>query len=382
MIVKYVEGKTILFVPEESLKAPTPPEEPVFFNPRAKKSRDFSVAVYTTVSRLMGREVGVLDLLCGVGARGLRLLREGEGIGFVHFNDFNEKAIELSKLAARENSVLERAQFTNWEANYLLSKLANEYHKIDIIDIDPFGSPAPYFENSVRALRRNGVIGLTATDLQVLFGIHENSALRKYWGRSKRVDFSKEVGIRLLLSALAAPASRYDIGIKPLFSHLTMHYLRVYVEFIRDAGEADRSIGSIGYISHCSSCDERATDTFPQLTCPACGGRTTVLGPLWIGKIFDARFLESLLETLERTENGNKGYVRLVRRAIEESNMPATYFDLHSIADRLQRPVPSVKGVIEKLRDRGFVASRTSIDPVGVRTNAPSAVLYSIVKEA
>ncbi len=40
------EGTTKLLVPNRSLIDKTPPKEPAFFNPRAKKTRDFSILAY------------------------------------------------------------------------------------------------------------------------------------------------------------------------------------------------------------------------------------------------------------------------------------------------------------------------------------------------
>jgi len=47
-IIEIIEGNTKILVPKESVNEKVPPKQPVFFNPRAKLNRDFSIITYTT----------------------------------------------------------------------------------------------------------------------------------------------------------------------------------------------------------------------------------------------------------------------------------------------------------------------------------------------
>jgi tRNA (guanine26-N2/guanine27-N2)-dimethyltransferase len=46
------------------------------------------------------------------------------------------------------------------------------------------------------------------------------------------------------------------------------------------------------------------------------------------------------------------------------------YYDLHKIAKSLKTSSPKIESVIEKLREKGFQASRTHLCRTGVKTNA------------
>ena len=49
--------------------------------------------------------------------------------------------------------------------------------------------------------------------------------------------------------------------------------------------------------------------------------------------------------------------------------MPSTYYTLDEIASRMQKAPLKMKNMIEKLQDAGFLASPTSLNPTGFRTD-------------
>ena len=52
-----------------------------------------------------------------------------------------------------------------------------------------------------------------------------------------------------------------------------------------------------------------------------------------------------------------------------ESEMPATYYTLDEIASKMQKSPLKMKNAIKKLQDAGFMASPTSLNPTGFRTD-------------
>lgn len=375
-LVEYTEGRTKLLVPEKSLTSNVPPMEPAFFNPRGVENRDISVIVYETFCGRVGKSLQFLDILCGIGARGIRVAKE-TSVEKVYLNDVNPNAIEIAEKNAEINNVREKCVFSNDYAEHFLASIRKEGMYIDIIDVDPFGTPAPYLEDTVRAVKKNGMISLTATDTPVLCGIHPNTALRKYYGRSLRTEYCHEIGIRLLYGALAFAAARYDRGIKPVFSHSTRHYLRVYAIIEDGAEEGDRSLEEIGYIGHCSICHERMIlgQNFGQ--CRRCGQRLDVAGPLWIGKIFEKDFVKAMEDTARKL--GYRSYLKMINLAYSESDGPVSYYLVSELCDRLQVSMPATEKVIEKIREKGYFASRTILNNKGIRTDAPSETIEDIL---
>ncbi len=375
-MINYKEGKTELLIPKDSLRLDYPPKEPAFFNPKGIESRDLSVIVYQTFSRIQSRPLTFSDILCGIGVRGIRVAKETE-IYKVYLNDINPNAIEIAEYNIESNGVADKCILSNDDANHFLTTNRKEGNFFDIIDVDPFGTPAPYLEDALKTAKKDGMISITATDTPVLCGLHPHVALRKYFGLSLHTEYCHEVGIRLLYSALAFSAARYDKGINPLFCHSTRHYMRVYIQVRSGAKAGDESLRNIGYINHCPKCNNRTNSNTPKLICEVCGAEVKCGGPLWIGRLFDANFINEMIKEAE--ELSLIKYKRMLNTAKEEADGPPTYYSISMICDRLQINTPSIDKVIGELKQRNFYASRTILNSKAVKTNAPSEVVNDIL---
>ncbi|MGQ9780774.1 MAG: tRNA (guanine(10)-N(2))-dimethyltransferase [Nitrososphaeria archaeon] len=375
-LVDHVEGKTEFFVPRESLMLSVPPKEPAFYNPRGVESRDISIIAYETFSREARKPVSFADILCGLGARGIRVAKE-TSVFKIFLNDINLEAIELAKRNAEINSVSDKCVFSNDDTNHFLILNRKGGNLFDIIDVDPFGTPSPFIEDAVKTVRRGGMISLTATDTAVLCGIHPNVASRKYYGRSLHSEYCHEVGLRLLFGALALSTARYDKGIKPLFCHSTRHYLRIYAQIVQGAEEGDKAVDNMGYINHCDKCNWRTTSKVQECTCKTCGGRLSYGGPLWIGKIFDKEFVKEMKVTASKMNF--KKYFNMLDIAEEEADGPPTYYLISMICDRLEINTPPIEKVIRTLKEKGFFGSRTIINNRAIRTDAPSQTVNDVL---
>jgi tRNA G26 N,N-dimethylase Trm1 len=71
----------------------------------------------------------------------------------------------------------------------------------------------------------------------------------------------------------------------------------------------------------------------------------------------------------------------MMTTAVEETEGPPMYFLISMICDRLQINTPAIEKIIERLRKKGFYASRTSINNKAVKTNAPSKTVNEILTE-
>jgi tRNA (guanine26-N2/guanine27-N2)-dimethyltransferase len=374
-VVEVKEGETVLLAPRSSVFSKVPAKIPAFYNPAAKLSRDVSLKIYSAYATLLGVDVTFADVLCGVGARGLRVAKECQRVDRVYLNDLNPKAIELAKKAAELNGVLERCVFTTKDALVFLAEHSTPGNRFDVVDVDPFGSPLPYLPAALRAVKRGGLISLTATDTAVLCGVYPKIALRRYGGLSLRCEYGNEVGARLLLGAAARQAMSINAGITPVFAHASRHYIRVYFTLESGASKADENLEKIGYINQCGGCGYRESGGRREL-CPTCGAKMQSAGPLWVGPLFSRSVLEAALRlSSERLKPEDK----TLTIALEECDLPPTYYTVDELAERLKVATPAVKDVIGSLRARGFRAARTVFNPKGVRADAPKEVVEEAV---
>ncbi|MEM0075720.1 MAG: tRNA (guanine(10)-N(2))-dimethyltransferase [Conexivisphaerales archaeon] len=373
---EYREGNTILVVPDESLTTSSPPSVPAFFNPKGRMVRDIAVIAYSSYSG-KGRTT-LLDPLAGVGAKAIRTLVEGDGVSNAIINDLNPTALEAAKATARLNGIADRLEVNNDEANSFLALRSKRELRADIIDIDPFGSPTSYVESAIRALKDGGLLSLTATDTAALSGVYKDVAFRRYFAKSIRADCSKEVALRLLTGMVIRRAMSLDMAAIPVFTHTYMHYMRSYLILARSATKANSQVHNFGYISYCSSCLNRQIGETIDRKCNVCGKNMEITGPVWLGQLFDKEFITSMVSFAEKSFSK---YIRMFDLARNEAQIQPLYYRLPDIADRLGRTSPKPDDVIRRLRDLGFQAARSSIEPQGVKTNADITTINSILAE-
>jgi len=384
------EGKVEAIVPklEAFKRLPSdyaPSKAPVFYNPVMELNRDLAVLALQAYQRIISRKITVCEPLTGCGLRGIRFAVEVEGVKKVVMNDISEKAFRLASLNVTLKGLAGKATVKHEEANLLLSRHSAPHRRFDAIDVDPFGSPMHFLDSAVRALRDGGLIALTATDMAPLCGVHPRACVRKYGGKPLRTEYCHELAVRLLVGCLTTTAARQDIGVKVVFSHRAEHYVRTYATIRYGAKNADESIKNMGYLLHCFKCfhREKAEKMFAAQRsdrCSECGSKINIAGPLWLGRLFDARFCELMEKEAHRR---NLRLARRIQRMLavigSEVEASITYYVVDRLCDSLNLPVPPVKKVVEALTKEGFQASLTHFSSRGIRSNAPASKIREIL---
>jgi tRNA (guanine26-N2/guanine27-N2)-dimethyltransferase len=382
------EGKVSVLVPKldafvTKAEIYAPSKAPVFYNPAMELNRDLAVLVLQTYQRIIKKELSICEPLAGCGIRGIRFVIDVEGIRNVVINDINIEAARIAKFNVELNDASGRVKVTNDDANFLLSKYAGPHKRFDYIDIDPFGSPAPYLDSAIRALKKGGLLALTATDMAPLCGVHWKACLRKYGGKPLRTEYCHELAVRLMLGCLVMAAAKHDVGIRVVFSYSDYNYGRTYALLDYGATHADNSIQMLGYIFHCFECFHRETFQGILFTskkeCPECGSKLSLAGPLWLGNLWDEQFSIQMRKEVEnRNLRLSKKILKMLSLIIEESKAPATYYVIDKICDKFNLPTQSLSKVINELRKDDFQAAGTHFNTKAIRTNASAKV----VKEA
>jgi len=374
-ITEIVEGITKIRIPNGSISEKVPPKEPAFFNPKASLNRDFSIIAYSSFWKNFQYPKIFLDGLSGIGARSLRVANEIDGVDEVIANDVNPKALELAKESSEINS-LKNFETSENEACRFFSLHSRKNNRGSIVDIDPFGSPSKYIDCGVRATMHGGLLSVTATDLQVLHGLFNNAAKRRYYGVPIKTKFSNEIAIRLIIGCIYLISSRLDITIQPKFVDNDMHYYRVYLKILNKPEQEDR----MGFIIYCRQCGMRKSVKNIVTECELCKGKIETAGPLWIDRIFDKDFVEVMKDEVKNLTVNKKCDI-ILEKCYEESDLQPTYYTLDEIASRMKLAPLKLDSAIQKLRDSGFNASRTSLNPTGFRTNCQINDILKIFRD-
>lgn len=336
----------------------------IFYNPKMKLNRDIGVAVAKSL-----KITEYLDALSASGIRGLRIAMEANA-EHVTLNDISNQAYEaILANIARNNAINCEAVCSN--ANVLMHQ-----RHFQAVDLDPFGSPSPYLSAGSRSAR--SYLFITATDTAPLCGAHLKSGIRKYMAMPLNTDYHPEMGARILLGMAARELARLDKSMEPMLTHATDHYVRLYLRVRKGARLADKCLEEMGYVEHCTSCgrfvclrDIRSTGT-----CRACGHRTVLAGPLWLGQIQESCMIYQAIASLGE-ENARAS--RLLEICASEVDAPL-YYDHHIICERLKITPSKIDDVVRCLLASGWKASRTHFSGIGIKTDACLSEVEAAVK--
>lgn len=344
-----------------------------FFNPDQELNRDLTIAVLRAYRDREPRAQRYLDAMSATGIRGVRAARDGWEVTLC---DWKEENAELCRANLERNDL--EGEVENRDANALLHDAL-----FDVVDLDPYGTPIP-FADAAFANARN-MVCVTATDTAPLCGAHFESGVRKYSAVPQNTDYHPEMGLRILLSALARTAARYDVGISPIFSHVSRHYVRTYLDLSHSATDGNRSVEQLGYLDHCEDCLHREHSegliADPWEACPLCGSnRILTAGPVWLGSVRDREFTERVSREIDEGWGSEKRARRLVERLRAELDTP-THYDQHRLCKEWGRPAEGMDEFLSTIGEAGFETSRAHYHGTAFKTPATIAEIREAIAE-
>jgi len=377
------EGKAKIYIPKlPSEKGYAPTSLPVFFNPVSKPNRDITILFLAAYYE--GRRTRICEALAGSGVRSIRIAKETDVAEEIIANDISAKAYELIKLNAELNGVEKIVKASNLDANELLSMCGRGRPRYDYVDIDPAGSPVKFLENGFRGCSRGAILGATATDMSALAGAKAESCMRKYDAKPMRTPFSKELALRILLGFMVRTAARLGLASTPVLSFQKDHYIRVFVKVERGINIAKDRLKKLGWISYCPNCmkiytAERAET--PIVYCDECGLKMDHAGPLWLESLTDGEIVSKMLVKARDDPEIYYDVLKILDALRRENTKIIGYFPVNILAKKLKRSPVKPAELIQKLRELGYAATITHIDPSGVKTNAPFKVIEELFEE-
>ncbi len=368
----------------------------VFYNPLMTFNRDFSVLVLDTYFKLNNLRGDVLDALSGTGIRAIRYYVETEALRSSDSciaNDISPKAVEGIVKNVRLNKLTpEEIRIFNEDANALMYRSKRLGLVIKYVDIDPFGSAAPFVTSSINSVVNNGLIGITSTDVATLSGIKVSACRRRYGVVINRTVIPNEVCLRVLLGFIAREALKFDRGIEVLISMRRLYYCRVFIKVLKSSSKANEVLlKHLGYLQVCNNCsfinyvgiDEVSTLSNLSIKCPTCGNRLNLVGPLWIGNLGSTEFINSLLSNLKKKYRYLQTY-RYIKDQLEILKREVTLNYTYNVATmaRFRRMnQPKLSNLVECLNNMGYEAYKAHYNSKYIKTNAPHSKLLECLEE-
>lgn len=365
----------------------------VFYNDRMEINRDISILAIIAYSNNFNQQsLVVVDSMAASGIGSIRLLKNTKNVEKIYLNDINPVAVELIKKNLELNGIdLGQAEVLNEDANLLFSQISRSSTLSDVISIDPFGTPNLYIDSAFKAIKKDkGLLCITATDTAVLFGVKPKACIRKYMATPLHTEYCKEIGARILISFISRIAHINNLGIIPLLTFYSNHFIRIFAISFRGKSKILKDLPkSYGYIIHCNNCGNRTSFIenilkIPQ-KCPICLNENNLSysGPLWVGELHQKSYLEELSLLNEKFTFNNKNKIRkILKFALNEINMPISYYNIHKISQQLKlSSIPKLEDIIKMIEEKGYKASRTHFDFISIKTNMNIEELKKVLKQ-
>ena len=331
-------------------------------------------AVYTRTGQPSFR---ILDALSATGLRALRYAREIPMATTITANDLSTSATATIKLNAEHNKLSDKINPTTGDAIEHMHRAAARavggpmhYH---VIDLDPYGTAAPFFDAAVRAVVDGGLLCVTCTDAGVFASMgYLEKAYSQYGGLPLKGPHAHEGGLRLILHAIATSAARYGLAIEPLLSLSIDFYARIFVRIHHSPVEVkflasrtmvvyscDAGCGawSIQHLARAREKKAKNGDTFynfsPALSpsanthCEHCGFKTHQAGPMWGGPLHNPHFIQRILDMLPALDKSIYGTIPRVQGMLSvalnealEDSLPSSTPEPANSSEASARPIP------------------------------------------
>lgn len=388
----------------------------------------------------------MLDALSASGLRALRYAHELPFVTSIVANDLSASAAESIKQNVEHNGVGHLVSVSNDDALAVMYRTIADNltqkmtpgqsitsHKFDVIDLDPYGTAAPFLDAAIQAVRDDGgLLCVTCTDSAVWAGhSYSEKTFSLYGGTPIKGLHSHEAGLRLILNAIATSAARYGLAIEPQLSLSIDFYTKVFVKIVKspqtvkflgaktmvvyscDSGcsawqtqylmkskAANNKKGNGAFYKHVMALGPTA-DRF----CQHCGSKMHINGPMYGGQIHSADFINKLLAQIPKASPEVYGTLPrlegMLQTALEElipippetANVDPRdakraeidhtpfYFIPGKLASVLSCATPGDDMIRGALKHLGYYAARSHCRAGSIKTDAPWSTIWWIMTE-
>ncbi|KAK9336879.1 N2,N2-dimethylguanosine tRNA methyltransferase-domain-containing protein [Lipomyces starkeyi] len=348
--------------------------------------------------------ITILEALSATGLRAIRYGLEIPLIKTVLANDFSPAAVKaIERNVVYNDGAPGVVVAFHGDANAVMySHKTKPFH---VIDLDPYGTAAPFLDAAVQAVCDGGLLLITCTDLSILAGTgYPEKCFTNYGGMTCRTEFSHESALRLVLSSIASAAARYGKAIEPLLSLSIDFYVRVFVR-VRNSPIQGKLLASKTMLTYtCSGCGSTSYQPLGRVSinedgsqkhsfaqgppvsshCEHCGFVHHLGGPMWAGPLHNKDFIDriqKITETLDpviyKTIPRIKGMLTLAKEELDDP----FYFTAAHVSSTMRCSCPPMTTMTSALLNAGYKVSATHAVPGAIKTNANWGVIWDILRE-
>ncbi|KAG9318896.1 N2,N2-dimethylguanosine tRNA methyltransferase-domain-containing protein [Chiua virens] len=369
----------------------------------------------------------LLEALSATGLRSIRYAKEIPLVRFVIANDLEPSAtaamrrnVEINGLGPFEEEIATqdgqqvvksnagKVRVHEDDACALMYNHRTEKTHVDVVDLDPYGTAAPFIDAAVQAINSGGLLCVTCTDMSVLATTnYAEKCFSNYGGMPVKAEYSHEAALRLVLNTISTSASRYGRYIEPLLSLSIDFYVRIFVRVHAAPIEVKKAASKTAIYYVCCGCasfheqklgrvtektNKRSgavnlqykTATGPPVnsTCPECGFTMHLAGPMWSGPLHNPEFVHKVVKHVDQnvkhygTSMRMKGMLSVAQ---EELDVPF-YFTPGKVAGIFHCSTPSLGDVTSALLNGGHQVSRSHASAGSLKTTATRAEIHDVFR--
>ncbi|XP_054635983.1 tRNA (guanine(26)-N(2))-dimethyltransferase [Dunckerocampus dactyliophorus] len=367
-----------------------------------KKKAEEATTITATAGEKCERGLRVLEGLAASGLRSVRFALEVPGLQSVTANDFSTKAAALIARNAQYNKVSELLQASCKDASMLMYEMRGRKDRYDVIDLDPYGSPAAFLDAAVQAVSEGGLLCVTCTDMAVLAGNSGETCYSKYGSVSIKAKYCHELALRIILHSLDQRANVYQRYIQPLLAISADFYIRVFVRVFTGQATVKNSASKQALVYNCVGCGSfhlqrmgRRTSngkhmkysaaTGPPVgpACEHCGQRHQLGGPIWAEPIHNQAFVQKVLSAVSGnpsrfgTSKRIEGMLSMVTEELEDAPL---YYTVDSLSSTIHCNTPPLLQFRSALLHAGHRVSLSHACKNAIKTDAPPAIIWDIMR--
>lgn len=349
--------------------------------------------------------ITVLDALAATGLRSVRYLKEIPGVRHVTINDLSGAAVLKARDNCHENGVEDtRYSIHEGDAVLFMHESIAASRKFDVIDLDPYGSAAPFLDSAVSAVSDGGLLCITCTDMPVLTGGYSDVCYSKYGSFPLRGRYLHEMSLRILLHSIDAAANKHKRHIVPWMSLSVDFYVRVFVRVYDSAAMVKQAALNRVMVYQSGACSSffvqplarpkvaghdtglTAAVVSAPAVCPETGRTMKIGGPFWGAPIHQQWVVDELLKRVNRAPGNDPSFATgkrmlgVLTAISEELKDVPFYYSLTALSHELGCIMPITSHAFSALVNAGYRVSQFHHEPLAIKTDAPDHVVWDMMR--
>ncbi|KAJ3920917.1 N2 N2-dimethylguanosine tRNA methyltransferase [Lentinula edodes] len=379
------------------------PSESTSEIPQAGSKEDVQVESSAKPEANLYYKITILEALSATGLLSIRYAKEIPLVKYVLANDLSSNAVaamrrnvglnglgrskELEETGSAKQANTHLGKLRVNEGNPCALMYSHRTDRVDVVDLDPYGTAAPFIEAAVQGVKDEGLLCITCTDLSILAtNNYPEKCFSNYGGLPLKAGYSHEAALRLVIHAASTSVSRYGQYIEPLLSLSIEFYVRLFIRVNSSPYQVKKALTKtssyfyeqpLGRVVEKQGSRENVNTIYKTQPGPTVGGKCAecesglhIAGPMWSGSIHDTDFVSKVLQHTESHKDlyGTANRMHGMFTVAKEELHTKFYFTATKIAGFFHCQTPSLEETTSALLHASHQVSRSHASSGSLKT--------------